>query len=87
MLLPTARYWGITDILPTHGPAFSPLNDTFERRPAQEPTCPKDEAPYDDLVLVAVPLKTHSHDILLLGVFAEADALAEAERLGALGAG
>jgi hypothetical protein len=58
----------------------------LEQRPAQEATCTNDEAPDDNLVLVTVALEAQCHDIVLLGVLADVDALVETERLGAFGA-
>jgi hypothetical protein len=60
-------------------------HNLLESSPAQQPDSPNDERPDDDLVLVAVALEAHGRDILLGRVFAEVDALLEAEGLGAFG--
>lgn len=58
---------------------LSKFHDAFEGSPAQQSQSADDEAPDDDLVLVAVPLEAHGSYILLLGVLAEVNALVEAE--------
>lgn len=83
ILSPTA-HGSITGAQPPQVPRLPPLEHPLERGPAQQAQRAKDEAPDDDLVLVAVALEAQGDDVVLLCVFAEADALAEAKGLCAV---
>ncbi|KZZ99418.1 hypothetical protein AAL_01990 [Moelleriella libera RCEF 2490] len=63
------------------------LDNALERRPPQQTGCSEDEAPHDDLILVAVSLEAQGDDVFLRGIFAKVNALAQAERLCAFRAG
>lgn len=79
-------HWRIVRRLPTYRIAPAPRHDALEGRPPHQAHGADDEGPDDELVLVAVALEAQRRDVVLLGVFAEVDALAQAEGLGALGA-
>lgn len=79
-------HWRIVRRLPTYRIAPTPRHDALEGRPPHQTDGADDEGPDDELVLVAVALEAQRRDVVLLGVLAEVDALAQAEGLGALGA-
>ena len=78
----------IVQIFPTKGvPGRSPLHDSLEDGVAEQADRTHDETPDDYPILVAVALEALRRHVVLVGVLAEVDALAQAEGLCALGAG
>lgn len=84
-MLSTTAHGSIIRTRQSKVPRLPPFEHSLERSPTQQPSRPKDEAPDNDLVLVAVALEAHGDNVVLLGILAETDALAQAKRLCALG--
>lgn len=65
---------------------LSPLGKALETSPAKQPDGPQNEDPDNNLVLVAVALKTHCKYIVLGRILAKRNALLETKRLCTLSA-
>ena len=82
---PPARHRSVIYVLPCKCPLLPPRHHFLDERPSQEASGAKDEAPNDDPVFIAVALKAHGGHVILLCIFADIDALPEAEGFRTVG--